>query len=223
MNSDETSGSDHPRGPVSRRAAKPATVPKIRQVMSELGRVPFLPESQHRFADADVPLPIGYGQTNSQPSTVAAMIELLEVVPGTRILDIGCGSGWTTAILARLTGESGEVIGVERIPEITRRARAAVAAQGMGWAEVRQAVPGVFGLPEDEPFDRILVSAAADTLPTELLDQLAPGGILVIPVGTHMRRLRKRPDGQVEDTRHGLYTFVPLIRDEAKDRGRDPI
>lgn len=189
-----------------------ATMREILDVMEQVGRAPFLPEGQRPYAYADLPLPIGHGQTNSQPSTVAEMLELLEVPPGASVLDVGCGSGWTTAILARLVGPDGRVVGVERIPDLTRRAREAVDAQQVPWAQVRQAVPGILGLPDEGPYDRILVSAEADRMPAELVDQLAPGGTMVIPVGWSMHRVRKDLSGTVRDTTHGYYSFVPLIR-----------
>lgn len=184
----------------------------VTSAFSAIPRSGFLPRSQRRRAGFDGPLPIGHGQTNSQPSTVAEMLELLEVPPGASVLDVGCGSGWTTAILARLVGPSGRVVGVERIPDLTRRAREAVDAQQVPWAQVRQAVPGILGLPDEGPYDRILVSAEADRMPTELVDQLAPGGTMVIPVGWAMHRVRKDSSGKVRDTTHGYYSFVPLVR-----------
>lgn len=194
------------------REETPATARDILRVMAELGRKPFLPPGQQEYAYADMPLPIGHGQTNSQPSTVVEMLELLEVPPGASVLDVGCGSGWTTAILARLVGPTGRVVGVERIPDLTRRAREAVDAQQMEWAKVRQAVPGVLGLPDEGPYDRILVSAQADEMPADLVEQLAPGGTMVIPVRWVMHRVRKNAEGRVRDTRHGEYAFVPLVR-----------
>lgn len=191
---------------------RPASIGEVWTVMREVGRARFLPPEQRPFAGADMPLPIGHGQTNSQPSTVAAMLELLEVVRGARVLDVGSGSGWTTAILARLVGETGRVIGVERIPELTRGARTAVASLEVSWAEVRQAAPDVLGVPEEAPYDRILVSAEATSMPVDLVDQLAPGGVLVVPVRSVMYRVRRSADGQLHTTRHGLYSFVPLVR-----------
>lgn len=193
------------------RVPDAATARDILRVMRAVSRLPFLPREQRAYADVDEPLPIGHGQTNSQPSTVLEMLELLEVPPGASVLDVGCGSGWTTAILARLVGETGRVVGVERIPELTVRARQAVDAQHMPWAQVRQAAPGVLGLPDEGPYDRILVSAQARSLPAELVDQLAPGGTMVVPVGWAMHRVRKDASGRVHDTTHGYYSFVPLI------------
>lgn len=192
--------------------SKPATVSDIMRVMRELGRIPFLPEGAQPYADVDMPLPIGHGQTNSQPSTVVAMLDLLEVSAGATVLDVGAGSGWTTAILARLVGPSGRVLGVERIADLARRASATLAGLDLPWAEIRQAVPGVLGLPDQGPYDRILVSAEATELPADLVEQLAPGGIMVIPVCSVMHRVQRAPDGAVHDTRHGLYSFVPLVR-----------
>lgn len=195
---------------------------EIRRVMDTVRRRDFLPEEQRPFADEDRPLPIGFGQTNSQPTTVLRMLTLLDVSAGQRVLDLGCGSGWTTAILARLVGDTGEVIGVERIPELIAPARRALESQDVPWARIEQSERGVLGLPEESPFDRILVSAGADELPVELLDQLSPTGVLVVPVRSTMRRLRKDASGSIEDTEHGRYSFVPLIRDDAgSDRPTD--
>jgi protein-L-isoaspartate(D-aspartate) O-methyltransferase len=176
-------------------------------------RARFLPRSVRGQAGRDGPLDIGHGQTNSQPRTVSAMLELLDVHPGQRVLDVGSGSGWTTAILAELVGPTGSVLGVELVPDLVLTGAANVAAAGVPWAGVRQADPSRLGAPDDAPFDRILVSAMADTLPHELVDQLGPRGILVIPVDGWMLRVVRDaagPDG-LAVTRHGAYRFVPLV------------
>ncbi len=189
------------------------------RVAAALEAVPrewFLPRAQVRHASRDAPLPIGHGQTNSQPTTVHRMLDLLEVREGDRVLDVGAGSGWTTALLAHLTGPTGTVTGVERVPELVAVATANVAAAGRPWARVAAAEPGILGLPADGPYDRILVSAQPARLPDELVAQLAPDGVLVIPVGGRMLRVRHAPGGPVVEE-HGWYRFVPLVTDPGPD------
>ena len=161
------------------------------------------------MASYDGPLSIGHGQTNSQPRTVDAMLRLLRVQPGHRVLDVGSGSGWSTALLAHLTGAAGEVLGVEREADLVRFGGDNLAATHQPWASIHQAEPGVLGLPDKAPYDRILVSAEPRTLPDELVEQLVDGGRMVIPVrGTMLVVVREGDD--VEVTRHGGYRFVPL-------------
>lgn len=185
--------------------------------MSAVSRRDFLPADQQRHSERDAPLPIGYGQTNSQPTTVRQMLELLDVQRGDLVLDVGCGSGWTTALLAWLTGPAGHVWGVERVPALAAFAAANVHTAGMPWAQVSQALPGLLGLPAHAPYERILVSAQAQSLPGALVDQLAPGGVLVVPVAGRMLRVRAGVGGSsgpsVEE--HGWYRFVPLVEDSA--------
>lgn len=169
----------------------------------------FLPEKDRYRATVDGPIQIGRGQTCSQPRTVAAMLELLEVRPGQRVLDLGSGSGWTTALLAHLVGPTGTVVGVEIEPELVEFGSANLTATAVPQASIRLARPGVLGAPEDGPFDRILVSADARRLPEALVDQLAEGGRMVLPVDSWMTLVR-REAGTVRTSRHGPYRFVPL-------------
>lgn len=170
----------------------------------------FLPDNYTGMVEVDMPLPIGYGQTNSQPSTVRMMLEWLEVEPGNKILDVGSGSGWTTALLANLTGPKGMVYAVEIVPELVRFGRANVERLDIKNARFYRAGK-TFGLPDKAPFDRILVSAAAQKLPTELLDQLRVGGKMVIPVRSDVLEIEKTSDKTYETHRHPGFAFVPLI------------
>src|SRR5690625_3243869 len=145
---------------------------RVQRALAAVDRRRFLPPEQHRFAGADRALPIGHHATCSQPSTVARMLTLLDPRPGHRVLDVGSGSGWTTAILARLVAPDGEVIGVELEPALVEMGRANLAAhtESTGTptaARIEPARPGALGLPEDAPFDRILVSAEARRLPQD--------------------------------------------------------
>jgi protein-L-isoaspartate(D-aspartate) O-methyltransferase len=176
----------------------------------------FLPDSELWKAAHDVPLPIGFGQTNSQPRTVADMLRLLQARSGQRVLDVGAGSGWTTALLASLVGASGEVVGVERVPELVAFGAANLAATHQRWARIEQALDGTFGWTEGAPYDRILVSAEALSLPLTLVDQLVctpehPGRMVVPVAGEMLLVVRAGPaEEDLEVTRHGWYRFVPL-------------
>lgn len=172
-------------------------------------RTGFLPRRMRRRASYDGPLDIGRGQTNSQPRTVASMLRLLEVEPGQRVLDVGSGSGWTTALLAHLTGADGAVFGVEIEPDLVDVGRANLAATQQPWASISQAAADVLGLPEHAPYARILVSAEPQTLPDELVEQLADDGRMVIPVNGIMKLVVRRGT-EFETTSHGGYRFVPL-------------
>ena len=175
--------------------------------MAMTPRADFLPLSQRRYAEQDRALAIGYGQTNSQPRTVRDMLLALDVRRGMRVLDVGAGSGWTTAILAHLVGPEGCLLGVERVPELTAGAAAAVERTGMAWARVELADPDHLGAPYSTPFDRVLVSAQGDEVPSALVEQLTDDGVMVLPVGGRLLRVRR--DGSREDL--GGYLFVPLV------------
>lgn len=181
----------------------------VSEAMRATPRRQFLPADQRGRADADTALPIGHGQTGSQPTTVRNMLELLDVRPGHCVLDVGSGSGWTTAILGRLVRPGGFVVGVELDPSLAVWGAENLAASGTTCAEIRQAEDGVLGLPDLAPYDRILVSANARRVPGELVDQLADGGVLVLPVRGRMTRVRRRGD-RIEKDEHGIYRFVPL-------------
>jgi protein-L-isoaspartate(D-aspartate) O-methyltransferase len=170
----------------------------------------FLPPGSEDRATYDGPIGIGHGQTNSQPRTVAAMLRLLEVRPGDAVLDVGAGSGWSTALLAHLTGPDGRVVGTELVPELVEFGRANLSRAGRPWARIEQADPEAVGWPGEALYDRVLVSAEARRVPQPLLDQLAPEGRMVLPVKSTMLLVRAAPGGP-QISEHGGYRFVPLL------------
>jgi protein-L-isoaspartate(D-aspartate) O-methyltransferase len=183
---------------------------RLQAAFDAVHRADFLPEDQRGFAGLDRALPIGFDQTNSQPRTVSNMLTLLDVHPGQRVLDVGSGSGWTTALLGHLVGPQGRVFGVELVPELVAWSRDNLAKYAMAWVGVSQAEEGVLGLPAEAPFDRILVSAEADTLPKSLVDQLGDGGIMVVPVAGRLLTVEHKSAEDVTVEQHGYYQFVPL-------------
>jgi len=187
----------------------PGRADDVAEAMRTLARAGFLPAAVRHRAAEDHPLPLWHGQTSSQPSTVAAMLRLLQVPVGARVLDVGAGSGWTTALLGRLVGPAGTVLGVELDAELAAWGAQNVAACGMPWAVVEQARPRVLGRPVEGGWDRILVSAAPQRLPPELVAQLGDGGRMVIPVRSTMHLVERR-GADVAVSTHGSYTFVPL-------------
>ena len=172
-------------------------------------RAGFLREGSRGEAGYDGPLPIGHGQTSSQPRTVEDMLRLLDVRPGQRVLDVGAGSGWTTALLGRLVGEHGLVVGVELEPDLASWGETNVRRTPYHWASVRTADPDLLGAPGQAPYDRILVSAGARELPAALVDQLVDEGRMVVPVDGTMT-VAVRSGAEVLTSGHGSYRFVPL-------------
>jgi protein-L-isoaspartate(D-aspartate) O-methyltransferase len=186
---------------------------RVEAAFAAVPRIGFVPRGQRRHVDEDRPIPIGHGQTNSQPTTVRAMLRLLDVRSGEQVLDVGSGSGWTCALLAHLVGPSGSVYGVELLPDLASAAQQRVVAHRLHWASVTAAQPGVLGLPSRAPFAKILVSAEARTVPDPLIAQLARGGRMVIPVAGRLAVVDVAADGVVEVRRVGHYAFVPLLWD----------
>jgi protein-L-isoaspartate(D-aspartate) O-methyltransferase len=183
---------------------------RVAAAMDAIARKHFLPREVVREAEWDMPLPIGFGQTNSQPSTVRLMLEWLDVHPGQKVLDVGSGSGWTTALLAHLTGENGQVIAVERIPELVAFGRENCARLGISNVKFHPA-DKVYGYPESAPYDRILVSAAAQAIPAPLVEQLAGGGRMVVPVQGNVIVVTKDDHGNIDQQSHPGFIFVPLV------------
>lgn len=170
----------------------------------------FLPPDLADHSAMDDLLPIGHGQTNSQPTTVALMLDWLEVEPGSKVLDVGSGSGWTSALLAHLVGDQGRVDAVEIVPELVDLGRDNVEKLGFQNVLFHQA-GSVLGLPHGAPYDRILVSAEAKELPKVLIEQLVPGGRMVVPVKGSIVVVDKEPNGSLTKLEHPGFVFVPLI------------
>ncbi len=154
--------------------------PRVMQAMARVPRHEFVPASERRYAYENRPLPIGYGQTISQPYIVAIMTDLLKLEPGDRVLEIGTGSGYQAAVLAELVQQ---VYSIEIIGDLARRARGVL--DRLGYKQVKTRVgDGYYGWQERAPFDAIIVTAAADHVPPPLIKQLKPGGRMLIPVGS---------------------------------------
>jgi protein-L-isoaspartate(D-aspartate) O-methyltransferase len=189
------------------------------EVMAAVGRVPrerFIEPGQEPLAYVNGPLPIGYGQTISQPYIVALMTDLLDLKPGHRVLEIGTGSGYQTAVLAEL---GAEIYSLEIVPELARRSAERLAALGYRGLHLKEG-DGNRGWPEAAPFERILAAAAAATIPPALIDQLAPGGRMAIPVGASplgqmLTLVEKDADGTLRQKPVLPVAFVPLTRSGA--------
>lgn len=184
--------------------------PNIIHAFRQCDRILFVPEEYYSYAYEDRPLPIGSAQTISQPYTVAIMLELLAPQIGDRVLDIGSGSGWTTALLATAVGTSGIVEGTEIIPSLVEYGNKNLAKADIHNASIKLTDPPSLGK-TGELYDRILVSASADNMPTTLFDQLKPEGILVIPIRNSIWRITKKKDGNITSNEFPGFRFVPLI------------
>lgn len=189
--------------------------PSIKEALLAVDRKNFVLPKYAHHAHGDRPLPIGEGQTISQPSTVVYMLELLQGERGHRVLDAGSGSGWTTALLSHIVGPRGKVIAIERLPSLK-----AFGEKNFKHAPYQNGVfhlgNGAKGLPEEAPFDRILISAGAGEIPPALLSQLAVGGKLVVPLQDRRGNLvlvEKLGEGDYRKHYHPGFAFVPFVTD----------
>ncbi len=187
-------------------------------VLAAMGEVPrhrFVPENLRHMAYQDTPLPIGHGQTISQPYIVALMTQVLDVTPGKRILEIGTGSGYQAAILAHL---GATVFSIEIVPELGRRAEKILKENGYGTVKVKIG-DGYKGWPEHAPFDAIIVTCAPEKIPQPLKRQLAEGGRMVIPVGEKYHQqlvLLTKQAGELRKQRIVDVRFVPMVDEKGK-------
>jgi protein-L-isoaspartate(D-aspartate) O-methyltransferase len=186
----------------------------IINAFSDISRIEFVPKELELQAEANVALPIGQGQTISQPLTVALMLELLDPQPGQKILDVGSGSGWTTALLAHIVGKEGKIIALDKIQKLYEMGKKNVEKfkfVSEGIVEFYNQ-NGINGFSQKAPFDRILVSAEAEKVPQALKDQLKIGGKMVIPIKNGIHYLEKKENDFYEEDYPG-FSFVPLIID----------
>jgi len=198
---------------VSRGVTDQRVLAAMRQVPRHL----FVDEALRDRAYGDHPLPIGDGQTISQPFIVGRMTELLALGGREKVLEVGTGSGYQAAVLGQLTGR---VCTVERIPRLAMRARQVI--EGLGYSNIWvRTANGTLGWPDEAPFDRILVAAGGPSVPPPLFDQLAEGGRMVMPVGDaagQVLKLVEKQDGEMRTSEHSGCVFVKLVGKYAWER-----
>ncbi len=194
--------------------------PALIEAFKAVDRAAFVPAQLKDQAYENRPLPIGFEQTISQPLTVAFMLELLQIQPGNKILDIGAGSGWQTALLAHAVGEEGKVIAVERILELKTIADENLA----NFPEFKDRIgvivaDGSLGYESEAPYNRIIAAAAGDAIPEAWKNQLKTGGIIVAPVGQSIVVMVKIAPDKFETREYFGFSFVPLIKDSEVQAG----
>ena len=181
---------------------------------SSVQRIEFVPDDLASHAEVNIPLPIGYGQTISQPTVVAFMLELLDVQKGQHVLDVGSGSGWTTGLLAHIVGENGKVTAMEKIKELCEFGKKNVAK----YDYIKKGIVEFYsessekGFPKNAPYDRILVSAVVEEIPTEFKKQLSVGGKMVIPVASSVWYVEKKGEDDFQIEKFPGFEFVPFVK-----------
>ncbi len=197
-------------------AGRGITDERVLAAMKSVRRERFIPKDMVQFGYEDHPLPIGLGQTISQPFIVALMAEAAEITPTDKVLEVGTGSGYGAAVLAQLAEE---VWTIERLEDLAETARHQLTAEGIANVHVLEG-DGTLGWPDEAPYDAIIVTAGAPAVPTALSEQLAAGGRLILPSGPKRQgqtlvRVRRRSDNSGFDTEDlGLVRFVPLIGEQ---------
>ncbi|MBR9678740.1 MAG: protein-L-isoaspartate(D-aspartate) O-methyltransferase [Nanoarchaeota archaeon] len=183
---------------------------RVRKALVKVKREEYVPLSYRKYAYMDTPLPIGHDQTISAPHIVALMTSLLKVLPGQKILEVGSGSGYQTAILLQMLGGKGKVFSVERLNALVEMAKQNLLKQEFKNYKILKG-DGHNGLNENKPYDRIIVSASAKKIPEKLLKQLKKGGLLIIPVGNELLSVRKDKKGVCSQKLEEYVNFVPLV------------
>ena len=189
------------------------STPVLIEAFRAIDRIDFVGPDIQGEAYANTPLPIGQGQTISQPWTVAFMLELLQPQAGEKILDVGSGSGWQTTLLAQVVGEQGTVVGLEIIPELCAMGKANVKKYGFIESGVvtMHCQSALNGFAPAAPFNKIIAAAAGETVPPAWQDQLAVGGIIVTPIGSSVLLLSKKSSTRWEREEYPGFAFVPLV------------
>ncbi|MBU0476740.1 protein-L-isoaspartate O-methyltransferase [Patescibacteria group bacterium] len=192
--------------------------PRIIEAFRKIKREDFLPENEKNLAELNSALSIGFGQTISQPLVVAFMLEQLQPQKGDKILDVGSGSGWTSALLAEIVGEKGKVIAIEIVPELKEFGERNVSKYNFIEKGIVQFVceDGSKGYQKESPFDKILASASAWKIPLAWKEQLKVGGRIVAPVSNSIWLFIKRSQNEFEEIEHQGFIFVPLVTKEEK-------
>jgi len=186
---------------------------QIIKAFEKIKRKDFVLEQDQEQADVNAPLSIGYGQTISQPLTVAFMLELLQPQTGDKILDVGSGSGWQTAMLAHIVGKQGKVLAIERVPELKKLGEENVSKYNFVKKGIVQffCADGTKGLAERAPFDKIIAAASGKRLPVAWKKQLKVGGRIVVPIKDSIWLFVKRSEHEFEEKEFPGFVFVPLI------------
>jgi len=183
--------------------------PRIKSAFEKIDRKDFVPDDYKQKAYEDYPLPIGFGQTISQPTTVAFMFELLDLKPNHKVLDVGSGSGYTTALLAFLV-PNGEILGLEILPELAEMGKNNLRKYDFTNAKIERGNGQSIFTDSPQKFDRILVNATTEKVPENLIGVLKSGGKMVIPIKQSILKITKKDDKDIYSVEYPGFVFVPL-------------